>query len=168
MIKCEQCGYPNPDGRLECFKCASQLRQPVAAMQQVPQPQPTQQVSNAPEPTIIGDARFCMQCGVPLPVGSAFCPGCGRNIHGGPAHDQSPNAMASIILSVIGLFAWLIPIIGLPVSTIGLLLGLRAINGTKKGTAWAGIVMSILGLILSILWTILSAEILAPRFYRYR
>jgi len=61
-------------------------------------------------------------------------------------------AIASMILGIVALFAWLIPILGLPVSIVGLVLGIIATakDMPNKGMAIAGIVMGTLGCIGSI------------------
>ena len=66
-------------------------------------------------------------------------------------------AIASVIIGIIALFAWLIPILGFPISGMGLILGIVALlnnpfnSGMVKGMAIAGISLSMLGLIGSIM-----------------
>lgn len=61
------------------------------------------------------------------------------------------KAVASMILGIVGLAAWLIPLIGLPITVIGLTLGIIALKSSNRGMAIAGIIMSTLGLVLTII-----------------
>jgi hypothetical protein len=57
------------------------------------------------------------------------------------------KAIASLCLGLFGLIAWFLPIIGFPVTITGLVLGIKSLNGARKGMATAGIVLCIIGLI---------------------
>ncbi|MCG5547507.1 DUF4190 domain-containing protein, partial [Halorhodospira halochloris] len=61
------------------------------------------------------------------------------------------KAIASLVLGIVGLFAWLLPIAGLPVTIVGLVLGIKDINSSNRGMAIAGIVLCIIGLVASII-----------------
>ncbi len=61
------------------------------------------------------------------------------------------KAKTSFILGIIGLIAWLIPIIGLPVTITGLVKGIKAWNSSKHTIAVVGVVLCIIGLVLSII-----------------
>jgi hypothetical protein len=54
-------------------------------------------------------------------------------------------------LGIFGLIAWLLPIVGLPVTIIGLVLGGKAMPGRKKGLAIAAVVLCSIGLAFSAL-----------------
>lgn len=75
-------------------------------------------------------------------------PGDGKNV-----------AMASALLGLIGLFAWLSPVIGGPISVVGLLLGIKGTAGEKKAVAVAGMVMSLLGLVAAITYGYVATQI---------
>jgi hypothetical protein len=66
-----------------------------------------------------------------------------------PAPSGGGKAIWSLCLGLFGLLAWLLPIIGLPVTITGLVLGIKSVNGPRKGMATAGIVLCIIGLVLS-------------------
>lgn len=68
-------------------------------------------------------------------------------------------ALASALLGLISMFAWLCPIAGAPISIVGLLLGIKATAGEKKAIAVAGMVMSILGLIAAVTYGYVAAKI---------
>jgi hypothetical protein len=60
------------------------------------------------------------------------------------------KATASLVLGIIGLLAWLLPIIGAPVTITGLVLGIQQRRSSAKGMATAGIVLCIIGLALTV------------------
>jgi hypothetical protein len=60
------------------------------------------------------------------------------------------KAIWSLCLGLFGLLAWFLPIIGLPVTITGLVLGIKSLSGPRRGMAIAGIVLCITGLLASI------------------
>jgi hypothetical protein len=70
-----------------------------------------------------------------------------------PVSEPDPlakKATTSLVLGIIGMVAWFIPIIGLPIQIVGLLFCIKAKHSTKSGHATAGIVLCIIGLVFSI------------------
>jgi hypothetical protein len=63
----------------------------------------------------------------------------------------SGKATTSLVLGIIGIFAWIIPILGLPITIVGLVFGINGLKSLKKKTAVAGIILCILFLVLSII-----------------
>lgn len=61
------------------------------------------------------------------------------------------KAVASLVLGIISMIAWCLPIIGLPVAIAGLVLGVLDRQSSKAGMAIAGIVLSSVGLALSLI-----------------
>ncbi len=59
--------------------------------------------------------------------------------------------VTALVLGIIGMIAWIIPIIGLPIQITGLVFGIKARNSSKKGIAIAAIVLCIIGLVLTII-----------------
>jgi hypothetical protein len=71
-----------------------------------------------------------------------------------PAPPESPvptagggKAIAALCLGLFGLLAWFLPIIGFPTTITGLVLGMKSLNGPRRGMATAGIVLCIIGII---------------------
>ena len=60
-------------------------------------------------------------------------------------------AVASLVLGIIGLLAWCIPIIGLPINVVGLVLGIKGRESVSSSMAKAGVTMCIIGLVLTII-----------------
>ncbi len=56
---------------------------------------------------------------------------------------------AGFILGIISLFAWLLPLAGYPISIVGLVLSIKAKKNPENKTALAGIILSIIGLVLT-------------------
>jgi uncharacterized membrane protein len=61
------------------------------------------------------------------------------------------KAVTSLVLGIVGMLAWLLPIIGLPVTITGLVFGVRSLNSANKGIAIAGLTLSIIGIVLTII-----------------
>jgi hypothetical protein len=61
------------------------------------------------------------------------------------------KATASLVLGVIGMFAWLIPLFGLPVNIVGLVFGVKGRGSEKPKFATAGIVLTIIGLVACVI-----------------
>ena len=81
-MRCDNCGWSNPDHLTKCQKCNQDLVAPVSAA-----PAPVA-ASNAINQTIIEPSRqgaaqqsssaaSCLRCGYPLSAESQFCPNCG-------------------------------------------------------------------------------------------
>ncbi|WP_139906165.1 hypothetical protein [Clostridium thermarum] len=66
-----------------------------------------------------------------------------------------------MILGIISLITWLIPLFGLPTSIIGLILGIIGRKSESKGKATAGIIMSSIALVLTIVNAALGAYLVA-------
>lgn len=76
-----------------------------------------------------------------------------------PPPEQAPQtqpergngvAVASLVLGITGMLAWLIPFIGLPINLTGLILGMFGWKSSSRDMATAGMVLSSIGLVLSI------------------
>ena len=67
---------------------------------------------------------------------------------------QSPGeskAVVALILGLTGMILWCCPLIGLPVTLCGLVFGIRSLHGENTAMATAAIVLSSIGLLLTIL-----------------
>jgi hypothetical protein len=61
------------------------------------------------------------------------------------------KAVASLTLGILSLVCWCLPILGLPMTIVGLVLGIKDHKSSKPGMAIAGIVTNIIGLVLSVI-----------------
>ena len=114
---------------------------------------------------------FCTKCGAHNHDQAIACFQCGQTLqaatppanpygmpptlpYGAPYQQPgagSGKAVASLVLGIVSLLAWCLPLFGLPVSIIGLVLGVKATKSSSRGMAIAGIVLSIIGLLFSLI-----------------
>jgi len=71
--------------------------------------------------------------------------------------NEKTKAITSLILGLVSLGAWLLPFIGLPVSITGIVMGIQSMKSEHKNVAIAGLVLSIIGLLVTIGNMILGA-----------
>jgi hypothetical protein len=95
-------------------------------------------------------------------------PGAGYGAAGGypaypyaPLPDQRGKATAALVLGIIGLVAWCLPLAGLPVTIVGLVMGIKGRRSARASMATAAIVLCILGLVASIVNAIVGAYLAA-------
>lgn len=56
------------------------------------------------------------------------------------------RAVASLVLGIVGMLAWLLPCMGLPITIVGLVLGILDRKGPGRSMAIAGIILCCIGL----------------------
>jgi len=69
----------------------------------------------------------------------------------GPAPPGESKAVVALILGLTGMILWCCPLIGLPVTVCGLVFGIRSLHGKDATMAVVAIVLSSIGLLLTIL-----------------
>lgn len=105
----------------------------------------------------------CPHCGAAQSPGSRFCTTCGAAMlppvpYASPSRaPASGAAIASLVLGILGLLAWCIPLFGLPMTIVGLVLGVKARKTSDSGLALAGIILCIIGLVASAINAIVGA-----------
>ncbi|MBS7175550.1 MAG: hypothetical protein KH056_05135 [Clostridiales bacterium] len=82
-----------------------------------------------------------------------------------PARDPKGQAVASLVLGLVGIIAWVIPLFGYPVCIIGMIMGGMGIKSSKRGLAVAGLVLSILFLVATLINSILGVLIMSGSYY---
>ena len=65
-------------------------------------------------------------------------------------NNQNNKAVVGLILGIASLLAWLLPLLGYPVSIVGIVMGALGTKSEKRSMAIVGLVLSIIGLILTI------------------
>jgi hypothetical protein len=65
--------------------------------------------------------------------------------------DLSGKATTSMVLGLVGIVAWFLPIIGLPVTITGLVFGIKSRNSAGRSKAIAGIVLCSIFLAASVI-----------------
>jgi hypothetical protein len=61
------------------------------------------------------------------------------------------KAIASLVLGIASLVAWLLPVVGIPVAITGLVLGLLDRRSRNRGLAIGGIVTATIGLVAGLI-----------------
>jgi hypothetical protein len=84
----------------------------------------------------------------------------------GPLHAEEPvkrngKATASLVLGLISIVTWFIPLFGLPTTIVGLVLGIKGPGPQRSGKAIAGIVLSIIFLVITVVNATLGAILVA-------
>jgi hypothetical protein len=64
--------------------------------------------------------------------------------------DRGGLAIASLVLGIISLCAWLLPICGIPFSGVAIVLGALSMGSSRRAMAIAGLIMGVLALLLSL------------------
>lgn len=121
---------------------------------------------------------ICPSCNTEIADGSLVCPYCAVQLQAPtvqavetqasvvemqplslpPVQEVAPElpakgngkAIASLVLGILSMVAWFIPLFGLPISTVGLTLGILARKSVRRKIALWGIVLSAFGLVLSL------------------
>lgn len=131
MAFCSNCRAENPDGATFCSACGARMGTATN----------TAPASSAPT-TMTATPAYSSTSTMGMSATAT-------TTTGDPRHNG--KATASLVLGIIGLFAWFIPLFGAPITIVGLILGVMGQKSEKKGMATAGIVLSILGLIGTII-----------------
>ena len=71
--------------------------------------------------------------------------------------EKKGMSIASMVLGIVGFIAWCLPLVGFPVTIVGLVLGILGIKKGGKGMAIAGIIMSSITLVLTLINSIWGA-----------
>ena len=72
--------------------------------------------------------------------------------------ENSGQAIASLVLGIVGLIFWLLPLLGLPITIVGLVMGTKGRrNSLKPAMATVGMVLSMIGLVLTAINMFLGA-----------
>ena len=114
---------------------------------------------------------FCNRCGNEIPNDAAFCNKCGNavNVNGPiynrpvynnqPVYQAPPQTQVALILGIIGIIvAWLFALAGHILSIVGIVKGIKELRETNR---CAGLIVSIIGEICSIISSILGVLIMA-------
>lgn len=79
--------------------------------------------------------------------------------------EQKGKSIASLVLGLCSFIAWFIPLFGYPVSIVGIVMGAQGRKRGGKGMAIAGIICSVIGLILTLINSVLGAMLSLSAMY---
>jgi len=82
-----------------------------------------------------------------------------RNPTDGLDAAKDGKATAALVLGIIGMVAWIIPIIGFPISITGAILGGTGMQSTKQGQAIAGIILCEIGCVAGLINSMVVAAL---------
>lgn len=108
---------------------------------------------------------YCSKCGNELAEEGKFCSKCGNpvssgnNQNSGNEDKASSQAMIGFILGLCSIVAWFLPIIGYPVNITGIVFSSKGMKSANRGKAIAGLTLSILFLIFTIINSLIGAII---------
>lgn len=77
----------------------------------------------------------------------------------------SGKSIASFVLGLVGIIAWIIPLFGYPVTITGLVLGCLARKNEKNGFSLAGIILSSIFLVITLINSIMGVIIALSLYY---
>ncbi|MDE6103503.1 MAG: hypothetical protein K2F60_03145 [Oscillospiraceae bacterium] len=63
---------------------------------------------------------------------------------------QNNKAIAALVIGILGLIAWILPILGYPVTIVGIIMGSMGAKSEKRNISIAGIVLSVIGLLCTL------------------
>ena len=98
----------------------------------------------------------CPHCGAGnvVPICSPVAPGSAYPTPPRPTnspYDRRGQAVASLVLGLVALIAWIIPLFGMPITIIGLVLGIKSLKSTGRRMAIAGIVLCLVFLVATLI-----------------
>lgn len=77
----------------------------------------------------------------------------------------SGKSIASFVLGLVGIIAWIIPLFGYPVTITGLVLGCLARKNEKNGFSLAGIILSSIFLVITLINSIMGVIMALSLYY---
>jgi len=114
--------------------------------------------------------KFCKNCGKELNDEQNVCLNCGVNVTGEiniPEENKTDkNAMAGFILGLVSIIAWFIPLFGYPVTICGIIFSAKGLSSSlNKSKATAGLILSIIFLIITLINSILGVILNMALYY---
>ncbi len=85
--------------------------------------------------------------------------------NGNNADKKAIFGMIGFILGLVSIVAWFIPLIGFPVAVCGIIFSGLGLNSKNKGKAVAGLTLSIIFLIVTLINSIMGAVLYSSLYY---
>lgn len=80
---------------------------------------------------------------------------------------NSVKALTGFVLGLCSIMAWVIPLIGFPVTVIGIIFSALGLNSDRRALAIAGLVLSIIFFVVTLINSIAGAAIMSSYYYYY-
>lgn len=80
---------------------------------------------------------------------------------------NSVKALTGFVLGLCSIMAWVIPLIGFPVTVIGIIFSALGLNSNRRALAIAGLVLSIIFFVVTLINSIVGAAIMSSYYYYY-
>lgn len=115
-------------------------------------------------------SKFCRNCGKELTEEQNVCLKCGvaitNEINKHEENKSDKQAVAGFILGLVSIMAWFIPLFGYPVTICGIIFSAKGLGSSlNKGKATAGLILSIIFLIITLINSILGVLLNLALFY---
>ncbi len=78
---------------------------------------------------------------------------------------KETKAIVGFILGLVGIIAWFLPIIGVPVTILGIIFSALGMNTKNKNKAIAGLILSIVFLIVTLINSFLGVLMTSTLYY---
>lgn len=105
-------------------------------------------------------AKFCENCGAEIKEGADICLSCGKSLKNNnnvQIDDVEKKANTGFILGLVSIIAWILPLIGYPVTVCGIIFSSKGLKAeTNKTKATVGLVLSIIFLIATLTNSVLG------------
>lgn len=102
-------------------------------------------------------ANFCRNCGKEIGENQNVCSNCGTFVNN-PVDDASRKATVGLVLGLVSIVAWILPLAGYPVTICGIVFSAKGLKSEAgKGKATAGLILSIMFLIATLINSFLGA-----------
>lgn len=106
--------------------------------------------------------KFCTNCGNELDANADVCVKCGalvkkKNNNNNAVESVDKSANTGLGFGLGSILAWIIPLIGYPITICGIVYSSKGLKSeTSKGKAIAGLILSIIFLIVTVINSILG------------
>ena len=87
------------------------------------------------------------------------------NLNKGTTDKKATKAMVGFILGLVGIIAWILPLIGYPVTIVGIVFSSMGMNSVNKNKALAGLILSIVFLVVTLINSFLGALMTTSLYY---
>lgn len=112
----------------------------------------------------------CSECGKEISDKAKVCPHCGYELHSNQNVSNNENkkgtyGLVGMILGLCSIIAWFIPLFGYPCTILGIIFSTKGLDSENKNKALAGLILSILFLIITLINSLVGVLIVLNGYY---